>query len=151
MNPWDGFNQWLISSIKEAISMQTAWFAALIISSHFLLGFVLVEVCACVYVGIHIVCSFVHNALIKSLSAVIYKAFSDPAIETFGCWDTEMVWSMQRADVCRSVQVSINLRVIWISWQGEIVLHKEAYLQEAINHRWTLMTMIVFAGRATEF
>lgn len=150
MNPWDGFNQWLISSIKEAISMQTAWFAALIISSHILLGFVLVEVCACVYVGIHIVCSFVHNALIKSLGAVINKAFSDPAIETFwmlGYWDG----LLNGAEVCRSVQVSINLRVIWISWQGEIVLHKEAYLQEAVNHRWTLMTMIVFAGRATEF
>lgn len=70
--------------------MQTAWFAALIISSHILLGFVLVEVCACVYVGIHIVCSFVHNALIKSLGAVINKAFRDPAIETLwmlGYWD----------------------------------------------------------------
>lgn len=74
--------------------MQTAWFAALIISSHFLLGSVLrlMHVCVCVSrIEIHIVCSFVHNALIKSFSAVINKALSDPATETFwmlGNWDS---------------------------------------------------------------
>lgn len=127
--------------------MQTAWFVALIISSHFLLGFVLRLMHVCAYVEIHIVCSFVHDALIKNFSA----AFSDPATGTFWMlryWDG---FPIHRGKVGRFVQVGVNLRVIWISWQGEIVLHKEAYLQEVINHHWTLMTMIVFAGWATEF